>query len=74
MSIFLNIVYIYTIQINDWGFHSILSHHYSPKNIRRAFSKMKSNLVQNLIFQIGEALPLGSLDYFHVGISSGDHD
>ena len=28
-------------------------------------------MVQNLLSQIGEALPLGALDYLHVGTSSG---
>ena len=31
----------------------------------------ESNLIQNLIFQIREASPLGALDYLHVGTSLG---
>ena len=40
-----------------------------PNNFGEHFQK-KNNLVQNLIFQIGEALPLGALDYLHVGMNS----
>ena len=38
-------------------------------NFGEHFQK-QSNLVQNLIFQIGEALPLGALDYLHIGTRS----
>ena len=48
------------------GDHILL---YLPKNIGE-HSKSKRNSVQNLRFQIGEALPLGALDYLHVGTSS----
>ena len=74
-AIFLNIVYNDPSQGKAWGFHSILilfqfsTNHFITNNFGEHFQK-QSNLVQNLIFQIGEALPLGALDYLHVRTSS----
>ena len=39
--------------------------------ILESVSTKKSNQVLILIFQIEEALPLGALDYLHVGTKSG---